>query len=103
MAVSHFNENEKDRIAHCWCSIKVLEAWEQKVQDKAMNDEPRDLFPNLVRANRIAPDEAEDPVPAAEDPDAFYDGQVFFLAPADEEQEEWEEWLDHILDAENLD
>ena len=39
MAVSHFNENEKDRIAHCWCSIKVLEAWEESVQDKAMNDE----------------------------------------------------------------
>ena len=39
MAVSHFNENEKDRIAHCWGSIKVLEAWEEKVQDKAMNDE----------------------------------------------------------------
>ena len=49
----------------------------------------RDLFPNLVRANRIAPDEAEDPVPAAEDPDAFHEGQGFFLAPADEEQEEW--------------
>ena len=23
--------------------------------------------------------------------------------PSDEEQEEWEEWLDHILDVENLD
>ena len=103
MAVSHFNENEKDRIAHCWGSIKVLEAWEEEVQDEAMMN-ARDLFPNLVRANRVhAPDEAEDSVPAAEDPDAFYEGQGFFLAPADEEQEEWEEWLDHILDAENLD
>ncbi len=58
----------------------------------------RDLFPNLedsqdITAAIAAIDSMPVELPAAEDPDAFCEGEPF-LVQQDEEVEEWEEMFD---------
>ena len=101
-SVDHFNER-KAATVHCWESTQLLRAWESAVQVTAIS-RSKELFPSIKPHQKSPPvrttgqieailegiEDVEE-TPAADDAEAYHEGEGF-MERGDEV--EWEEWFD---------